>query len=258
MPEGSHLQDQSHCILFHISCRSIHRIWKVSTDTRVVSLMVVNGLRMAVPAARADCVVCRSLRQHGPQAGRRWARQVLSLAHLPLLSRHHHPIRMPEPVTLPSKFRVISGGQSGADIAALDWAITRRVDHGGWCPSGRRSEEGPIAAHYLLSETPLSNYLQRTEWNVRDSDATVIFTLTDALDGGSKRTAQFADKLHRPWLHFRPSVHPKFLAQFLVRHKVGTLNVAGKRESSAPGIYRFVLDTLDRALAVGPSAANGG
>lgn len=151
------------------------------------------------------------------------------------------------------QLRIVSGGQTGADLAALDWAIAHSADHGGWCPKGRRSEDGPIPLHYLLSETPLSNYLQRTEWNVRDSDATVIFTLTDALDGGSKRTAQFADKLHRPWLHFRPGVHEKYLAQFLTRHKVTTLNVAGKRESSAPGIYRFVFDTLDRVLAPGPS-----
>jgi hypothetical protein len=165
---------------------------------------------------------------------------------------------MPDSLALPPKFRVVSGGQSGADIAALDWAIAHAVDHGGWCPKGRRSEDGPIADHYLLSETPLSNYLQRTEWNVRDSDATVIFTLSDVLDGGSKRTAQFADKLHRPWLHFRPAVHPKFLAQFLARHKVTTLNVAGKRESSAPGVYRFVVDTLERTLSVAPSSTDGG
>ena len=158
---------------------------------------------------------------------------------------------MPESFLLPPKFRIVSGGQSGADIAALDWAIGHAVDYGGWCPKGRRSEDGPIHAHYLLSETPLANYLQRTEWNVRDSDATVIFTLTDALDGGSKRTAQFADKLHRPWMHFRPGVHEKYLAQFLIRNKVTTLNVAGKRESSAPGIYRFVFDTLNRVFAQG-------
>lgn len=165
---------------------------------------------------------------------------------------------MPESTTLHSNFRIISGGQSGADIAALDWAIASRVDHGGWCPKGRRSEDGPIAGQYMLSETPLAGYLQRTEWNVRDSDATVIFTLTDKLDGGSKRTTQFADKLHRPWLHFRPGVHPKFLGQFLARHNVSTLNVAGKRESSAPGVYRFVFETLGRALAGKPPAADGG
>ena len=165
---------------------------------------------------------------------------------------------MPAPFTLPTNFRVISGGQTGADIAALDWAIAHRIAHGGWCPKGRRSEDGPIADHYLLSETPLASYLQRTEWNVRDSDATVVFTLSNALDGGSKRTAAFAEKLHRPCLHFRPGVHPKYLTQFLVRHIVATLNVAGKRESSAPGIYGFVLETLDLALTARPSVADGG
>ena len=155
---------------------------------------------------------------------------------------------MTERFELKQGFRIVSGGQSGADVAALDWAIAHSVDHGGWCPRGRRSEDGPIPLDYFLMETPLANYLQRPEWNVRDSDATVIFTLTDVLDGGSKRTAQFADKLHRPWLHFRPGVHEKYLARFLVQHKVSTPNVAGKRESSDPGIYRFVYDTLDRVV----------
>lgn len=155
--------------------------------------------------------------------------------------------------SLAASARVVSGGQSGADRAALDWAIARNITHGGWCPKGRRSEDGPIPLQYLLCETPLATYLQRTEWNVRDSDATVIFTLSNALDGGSKRTAQFADKLHRPWLHFRPGVHEKFLVQFLARHRVTTLNVAGKRESSAPGVYRFVFETLDRVLNPSPT-----
>lgn len=162
---------------------------------------------------------------------------------------------MAESSTLSSNFRIVSGGQTGADVAALDWATARCVEHGGWCPKGRRSEQGRIPPQYNLSETPLANYLQRTEWNVRDSDATVIFTLEDRLEGGSKRTVQFADKTGRPWLHFRPSVHPKFLTQFLVQNKVTTLNVAGKRESSAPGIYRLVFDTLDRAFGFGSPSA---
>jgi hypothetical protein len=157
---------------------------------------------------------------------------------------------MPDFFELPPHFRIISGGQTGADLAGLDWAIAHRVDHGGWCPKGRRSEDGPIDARYLLSETPLANYLQRTEWNVRDSDATILFTLTDELDGGSKRTARFATRLDRPWLHLRPGVHPKFLARFLAQHRVATLNVAGKRESAAPGVHAFVLATLDAALVV--------
>lgn len=150
-------------------------------------------------------------------------------------------------------FMVVSGGQSGADRAALDWAIGQGVRHGGWCPRGRRTEDGVLPQHYLLQETSSASYLQRTEWNVRDSDATLIFTLTDRLDGGSKRTATFADSLNKPWLHVRPGVHPKYVARFLLRHGVKTLNVAGKRESSAPGIGDLVQRVLSQAVHA-PSA----
>ena len=68
---------------------------------------------------------------------------------------------------------IVSGGQTGADRAALDWALAHGVECGGWCPKGRKAEDGPIDAKYPLKETSSSSYLQRTEWNVRDSDATV-------------------------------------------------------------------------------------
>lgn len=145
-------------------------------------------------------------------------------------------------------FTLVSGGQTGADRAGLDWAIAHGIKHGGWCPKGRKSEEGPLPEVYQLAETPSASYLQRTEWNVRDSCATLVFTLTDKLDGGSKRTADFAERLGKPWLHVRPGVHPKYVARFLARHGVKTLNVAGKRESSAPGIGAFASDMLSRAL----------
>lgn len=153
--------------------------------------------------------------------------------------------------TLVANFTIVSGGQTGADRAALDWAIRHGIAYDGWCPKGRKTEDGPLPETYRLRETPSSAYLQRTEWNVRDSDATLIFTMTDRLDGGSKRTAEFAEKLHRPWLHFRPGVHPKFIARFLQRHGVTRLNVAGKRESSAPGIGQFVSDALSAAMVIG-------
>jgi hypothetical protein len=81
--------------------------------------------------------------------------------------------------------KIISGGQTGADRAALDFAIKHRISHGGWCPKGRRSEDGTIPSQYQLQETPSTNYLQRTEWNVRDSDGTVIFSISEHLTGGS-------------------------------------------------------------------------
>ena len=149
---------------------------------------------------------------------------------------------------IPDGFKIVSGGQSGADQAALDWAIAHQVDHGGWCPKGRRAEHGTIDARYQLAETPNTNYLERTEWNVRDSDATVIFTLGETLEGGSKKTAAFAEKHNKPCLHFRPQVDPKYLAQFLARNNVVVLNIAGSRESSAPGISELVAGALSQVL----------
>lgn len=157
---------------------------------------------------------------------------------------------MADKYPIPSGFRIVSGAQTGADQAGLDWAIARGIPHGGWCPKGRKSEAGPIAARYLVAETPSADYLERTEWNVRDSDATVIFTMEEQLTGGSKRTADFAAKLGKPWFHFKPRVHPKYLASFLARHKVVVLNIAGSRESSAPQIANLVTAALDNSLEV--------
>ena len=83
---------------------------------------------------------------------------------------------------------------------------------------------------------------------MRDSDATSIFTLDDKLDGGSSRTAAFADGLGKPWSYVHPGVHPKYVARFLARHDVNVLHVAGKRESLAPGIGELVRQVLLHAL----------
>lgn len=147
-----------------------------------------------------------------------------------------------------SDFKIVSGGQTGADRAGLDWALAHGVAHGGWCPRGRRAEDGVVPGRYALVETPSGGYLQRTEWNVRNSDATVIFTLAEKLTGGSLRTASFATKLRKPCLHMSARVAPKHLACFLAEYPVQTLNVAGNRESVAPGIYVQVLEVLSEAL----------
>lgn len=149
-----------------------------------------------------------------------------------------------------SSLHIVSGGQTGADRAGLDWAIARGLELGGWCPKGRRSEDGLIPPQYPLDETLSAGYQQRTKWNVRDSDATVIFTLKEELDGGSELTARLADSLGRPWLHFRAGVHERHVVSFLECHDVRILNIAGKRESAAPGIYRFTFDALERAFAL--------
>ena len=71
---------------------------------------------------------------------------------------------------------------------------------GGWCPKGRKAEDGNIDPKYPLKESSSASYLQRTEWNVRDSDATVIFSIAPTLSGGSKKTVDFARKLNKPCL----------------------------------------------------------
>src|SRR5437867_10686295 len=97
--------------------------------------------------------------------------------------------------------RIISGGQTGADRAALDFAIARGIPHGGWCPQGRLAEDGIIPGCYKLTETPSPDPVQRTEWNVRDSDGSVIFSIGPRLAGGSKKTADFARRHKKPCLH---------------------------------------------------------
>src|SRR3954463_11720603 len=99
--------------------------------------------------------------------------------------------------------KLISGGQTGADRAALDWAISHGIEHGGRCPKGRLAEDGPIPLRYQLIETPTESYEERTEWNVRDSDGTVIFTIAEQLSGGSLLTLEMAIKHHKPHLHLQ-------------------------------------------------------
>src|SRR5215472_1184066 len=137
-----------------------------------------------------------------------------------------------------SPITIVSGGQTGADRAALDWALAHNVPCDGWCPKGRKAEDGPIDLKYPLKETPSSSYLQRTEWNVRDSDATVLFSIESALTGGSKKTMDFARAHKKPWLHLwaGDSTAADKLKAFIEEHRVKILNVAGPRASNEPGV----------------------
>jgi hypothetical protein len=147
--------------------------------------------------------------------------------------------------------KLISGGQAGADRAALDWAIAHGVPHGGWCPAGRRAEDGPLPARYRLVETASRNYRVRTACNVRDADATLIVHL-GALEGGSLQTRLIAERSGKP-VRVIPAdiVTPAALDDlraWLAGAGIDVLNVAGPRESRRPGIYRATGDVLDRVL----------
>ena len=145
--------------------------------------------------------------------------------------------------------RIVSGGQTGADRAALDFAIKHGIPHGGWCPKGREAEDGPIDAKYQLKETPSSNHLQRTEWNVRDSDGTVIFSVSKELSGGSLLTLNFAQMHEKPWICLSATANdyaPERLWHFVEHNHIRVLNVAGSRASKEPEVGRFVTATLHR------------
>ena len=96
--------------------------------------------------------------------------------------------------------KIISGGQTGADRAALDFAIKQKIPHGGWVPKGRLAEDGPLPKKYKLTEMPTDSYQERTEQNVIDSDGTVIIS-HGKLTGGSAYTQKMAKKHGRPCLH---------------------------------------------------------
>jgi hypothetical protein len=154
--------------------------------------------------------------------------------------------------------KIVAGGQTGVDRAALDWAIAHGVPHGGWCPRGRRADDGRIAPHYALTETPRRAYAQRTEWNVRDSDGTLLVTIDMKLRGGSRRTAEFARELHRPFLHVSQTVPfadcVEVVRQFVREQRIAVLNVAGSRASEEPQAGEFVVALLDAAWQSGDIA----
>lgn len=146
--------------------------------------------------------------------------------------------------------KIISGGQTGVDRAALDWAIANDIQQDGWCPAGRRAEDGVVPYFYCLRETPQRNYRQRTKWNVRDSDATLIITPAAELMGGSLFTQECAQKINRPYLHVYPcSEWRERIRIFFETNPIAILNVAGPRNSGAAGIEQFVHEVLDEMLA---------
>lgn len=157
--------------------------------------------------------------------------------------------------------KIVSGGQTGADRMGLDWAIWHDIPHGGWCPKFRKAEDGTIPPQYLLTETAKSDYVQRTEWNVRDSDGTLIFTLSDKLSRGSAKTAFFAERHGKPFLHVHPGLSYQPAAdvlRFVHDHNVNVLNIAGTRGSKEPYIGKFVKKVLEEAFFPRPQGWLGG
>jgi hypothetical protein len=145
--------------------------------------------------------------------------------------------------------KIVSGGQTGSDRAALDWAIAHGIPHGGWCPAGRLAADGALDARYQLQETESAGYRQRTRRNVADSDGTLIVNRGE-LTGGTLLTQEFARKLGKPCHVVEAGEAPSAercaaVLQWMTTHAIRQLNVAGPRESKQPGIYLETLNILE-------------
>lgn len=147
--------------------------------------------------------------------------------------------------------KIVSGGQTGVDRAALNVALALGISCGGWCPKGRRAEDGVIPACYPLTECDDRCYRVRTKKNIIDSDGTLILKC-GTLSGGTALTARLARRCERPLYLFDLDQNDDIasILSWIDAHAIHTLNVAGPRESQQPGIgaraYEVLNPLLDR------------
>lgn len=154
--------------------------------------------------------------------------------------------------------KVVSGGQTGTDQAALQAAIDSGLDHGGWCPPGRICESGLIPERFNLSETPKEcdssatdiPRSQRTIWNVRDSDASLIFIEEGQRDNGTELGIETAKKLNKPYLVVDPASSDAIttIRKWINEINIEILSIGGPSENSSPGIcervYQILMDVF--------------
>lgn len=150
------------------------------------------------------------------------------------------------------QLKIVSGGQTGVDRAALNVAMALGIPHGGWCPRGRRAEDGRISDSYLLQESESRDYSVRTEQNVIDSDATLIL-FRGKVTGGTRLTQHLASKHVKPQMRIdlqqadspeQLELAANSIADWLAEQQTTVLNIAGPRESSNPGIHQQAMDFL--------------
>ncbi|MEE8459276.1 MAG: putative molybdenum carrier protein [Phycisphaerales bacterium] len=148
--------------------------------------------------------------------------------------------------------QIISGGQTGVDQAALDVALELGIPCGGWCPRDRWSEAGPIDEHYPLTESPSADPTERTERNVRDADGTLIIARggVENLTGGTALTRKLATEQGQPMLAVDPTDPgaAEAVTRWILQHEIRSLNVAGPRASTQPGIGDLAAALLREVL----------
>lgn len=154
-------------------------------------------------------------------------------------------------MTFPIK--IISGGQSGVDRAALDAAFALNIECGGSCPKGRKAEDGPIPDKYPLTESTSFRYEDRTLQNVLDGDGTLILSW-GKLSAGTALTLRLAQKNKKPFLilDLQKRITSKKIKAWIQEYQIKTLNIAGPRESHAPGkIYKRAYQVCLKLLKPG-------
>ncbi len=143
--------------------------------------------------------------------------------------------------------RIISGGQTGVDRAALDFALENHINCFGWCPKGRKAEDGMIPEKYPLRETASAKTKERTKKNVEESDAVLVFLL-DKPDKGTIYTIDYAESLDKPFyivhLGMNREDQETGIINLLENSRISSINIAGPRESNSPGIYRKTKEFL--------------
>jgi len=149
----------------------------------------------------------------------------------------------------PNNLNIISGGQSGVDRAALDFAMQHKIPCGGWCPAGRLAEDGIIPDHYPLRETASSDHSERTRMNIDESDGTLIIFINE-MDEGTNYTRRYAEETGKPVyvIDEASRTDPTAFRNWMEENKIRVLNVAGPRESSGEGTYKFAYKVLGELL----------
>ena len=145
-----------------------------------------------------------------------------------------------------TRLKIVSGGQTGVDRAALDVALALGLPVGGWCPKGRRAEDGVIPDRYPLLETPERNYPARTRRNIEDSDGTLILN-RGTLDGGTALTVAYARQIGKPCLvvALEEGIEPAAFRDWLEANSIAVLNVSRPRERQRPGVYAAAIHCLE-------------